>query len=658
MASKIQVPGARGSLGVKRAVRGSSSTIDIQTKAAGGRALGNLGGAIVGLLAQAAQAQAASRAQTRVAAFQKGKADEINNASTAEEAMNLMLEAQAGWAGKYAEIAQDEGKNLLFKDDYNKTMLGSFQRTSIDFDDRIAKAATAKSNFLFSQNLREAELVAREGASKIAGPYEESQSIATAREMIEKHRFARGEAATAKSHETLDGVVKDIKGAAFANDFDRKVGELGLEKAVAWARDTGRSKAYGLTEEETDQLLHIQEDKATAAKVKAKEQLTTLQGEREQQVVDSMMVEDFPKALEDLKASRGILDPPKFKKLYDEITAESDRMAEEQVLTDTQTAMAAGDTELAKETLESPHVEAGVQKEWSTAIRAIESADNIATEKLQKAEEAAKEAATTAAEEKDLAAVGVAMRAGNIDLASTLLEDSQNIPAETKRIWDSAISAKIEAVRIASERLVSGAIPLESDFDAVDRVKKAIDAYGMGAVLSQVGDITIKADREYARVILAANKQYLNKGDREQYTNELYAEQDSIYSSRRSDGRFHLKAGLLTGTNLFGVTVAAPGSKEKTQYQQASTLLDIQLDAWKKSGSWPSPPEFYQNVQSIITKVKEEGYTLPSVAAPTVAKTPYGRSYEAMNQTQRGIADELRAGGKTEAEVLEMFNAR
>ena len=144
--------------------------------------------------------------------------------------------------------------------------------------------------------------------------------------------------------------------------------------------------------------------------------------------------------------------------------------------------------------------------------------------------------------------------------------------------------------------LSTATIPEQSDFDAVDRVKEAIDAYKVG-----------KIDKDAARTVLKDNFKYLDAADRKKYRNELYEEGDSNYNSRRSDGRFFLKNALMTDTTALGMRIPA-GKEEIQNYENASIEMDNLLDRYRISGKWPSNKEFYAEIQVIINKVKAPGY--------------------------------------------------
>jgi len=148
-------------------------------------------------------------------------------------------------------------------------------------------------------------------------------------------------------------------------------------------------------------------------------------------------------------------------------------------------------------------------------------------------------------------------------------------------------------------------VPEESDPDAVERIKVAIDNYGIG-----------KIDKTDARTSLKDNFKFLNTSDRTKYRNEIYAKQDAVYSQRRSDSRFFLKEKLLTEITALGGRTWKPGTKEREQYENASLEMENKLDEWRLSGKWPTPKDFHAELDVIVNKVKQPGYGIEPTPLP------------------------------------------
>jgi hypothetical protein len=153
-------------------------------------------------------------------------------------------------------------------------------------------------------------------------------------------------------------------------------------------------------------------------------------------------------------------------------------------------------------------------------------------------------------------------------------------------------------------------IPETSDFDAVERVKIAQDAFAMGKTVT-VDDRTFKADKQYARQVLKENWKDLDSSDRKKYRNEIYEKQDSLHGKYRGDGRYFLKEAFLTGRTVSagGFAIRMPkGPEEQRRYEQASNELEVLLEDYRTSGKWPTSLDFYKEVKTIEAKVKDPNY--------------------------------------------------
>jgi hypothetical protein len=156
----------------------------------------------------------------------------------------------------------------------------------------------------------------------------------------------------------------------------------------------------------------------------------------------------------------------------------------------------------------------------------------------------------------------------------------------------------------------TSSIPEVSDFDAVERVKVAQDAYAMGQSVT-VDNKTFKADKQYALDALKNNFKDLDAADRKKYRNEIYEKQDSLHGKYRSDGRYFLKEAFLGGRTISvgGFAMRVPESpEEQRDYEQASNELEVLLEDYKTSGNWPSSLDFYKEVKTIEAKVKDPNY--------------------------------------------------
>ena len=153
----------------------------------------------------------------------------------------------------------------------------------------------------------------------------------------------------------------------------------------------------------------------------------------------------------------------------------------------------------------------------------------------------------------------------------------------------------------------SALIPEESSFDAIGFVQTAIDDYFNG-----------KRPFQYAYTTLKNNWKHLNSADRRKYQGELYND-DRVYSTHQSDGRYYLKGMLLTSRNAFGISIPA-GPQEQEYYRQASIQLDDKLNEWRAKRQWPTPQDFYVEIQQIVNKVKG---TNPTVIEKTTTEKEY-----------------------------------
>jgi len=161
------------------------------------------------------------------------------------------------------------------------------------------------------------------------------------------------------------------------------------------------------------------------------------------------------------------------------------------------------------------------------------------------------------------------------------------------------ISGPEKTQKLAEYKAFSTAtIPEVSDFDAVDRVKAANEAFATG-----------KQNKEFARNVLKNEFSKLDAADRKKYRNEIYEKQDKVFAQRRSDGRFFLKNALLTEQTVFGLTFK-PGTEEKQNYENASVEMENLLEQYQEAKKWPTNMEFYAEVQAIATKVKGSAYTI------------------------------------------------
>lgn len=296
--------------------------------------------------------------------------------------------------------------------------------------------------------------------------------------------------------------------------------------------------------------------------------------------------------------------------------------------------------------IESAGLKAGLPKETITWLRTAETADRSRT----------KDAEDKAHEDK--------LETISDDMAKGVVEGVYDI---TPVLLDPTLTAKERTAKIAEYKAFSTATtPQESDFDAIDRVQTAIDAFTTGASVLVKGK-PVNADKAYARNILKDNYKSLNSADRTRYTNELYGAQDKTYNTHRTDGRFYLKSKLLTGTSLMFGAISIPiasGPKEKQQYENASILLDIQLNDWRKSGKWPNPVEFYEQTQVIINNVKNPNFTLndPAQVEGRRLQAKEKRDirqdiFEQMTPGEQDTALEALRQGKTPQEIIDFFEA-
>ncbi len=160
-------------------------------------------------------------------------------------------------------------------------------------------------------------------------------------------------------------------------------------------------------------------------------------------------------------------------------------------------------------------------------------------------------------------------------------------------------------------------VPEESDFNAVERLEAAIDAFATGRKVT-VDGIEQVATRDHARNVLASNLHLLDATDRKKYRNDIYGAQDAVYSTNRTDGRNFLKATLLTGVSALGVSIPVT-PEQKVHFNDAIIELNNKLNDWRTSGQWPSPVDFYRELKLIEAKVKSPGYRVGQTDAEGVA---------------------------------------
>lgn len=193
-----------------------------------------------------------------------------------------------------------------------------------------------------------------------------------------------------------------------------------------------------------------------------------------------------------------------------------------------------------------------------------------------------------------------------------------------------------------AQSLTTAITPNDSDFDAIESVETAIDAFAMGSSVV-IGGKTVRANKEYARKVFMDNFGKLDKGDRDKYQNQIYGEQDKTFNQNRSFGRYYLKSGLLTGQNLFGIRIPA-GPAQQGQYENASVLFELQLEQWQKAGSWPNPSELYVFTQDLINKVKDPNF---SQSNTSIKSPPAQVDTITVDGKSVNVGEEFRQGGQT-----------
>jgi len=259
MGNKIRVPGVTGKIGRTGVSPAAAPTMDIQVQSQGQKAAMGIGFAVVGLMAEAAQAQAETRAMNRLAKWQLDTQEEFRNTKNATEAFDLMNSKKAEFGGAYNDIVNEEGSGLfpLLSGDYKNNMTKRYPGMSINASDNLTKMGQEAFNGHFEVEQAAAIELIRAQQSAQVGPWkDEDPAYQAALNNVAKNASVLGNANARRHMAALSALQKDLKIKALNDDIERIAKQTGsTEQAIDFANDSGIAEQYGLTVNEAETVM-------------------------------------------------------------------------------------------------------------------------------------------------------------------------------------------------------------------------------------------------------------------------------------------------------------------------------------------------------------------------------------------------------------------